>query len=364
MLSILTALLATARNALRPRGDLLLEIAALREQLEVLRRHAKRPQLRRGDRVFWIWLSRCWPRWKSALVIVKPETVLRWHREGYRSYWRWKSKGKPGRPRIPRRHIEFIRRISSENPSWGEDRIALEMKLKLGIEHSTSTIRRYMVDGGAPNGTTWKRFLASHAKEILAVDFTTHPLWNFSARYVFVVLALDTRRVVHCAVTASPTLDWVKQQLREATAWGCTPRFLLHDNDGIFGQYRCRSAKTGSEKTYRCALDKWLEEGLGVVGIPTPYGAPNASAHVERFIGSLRRECLAHFVFVSEVHLGRAVTEYVTWHNTGRVHQGIDDIPDVVAGRIPSRRPPPVATGRLIGHPVLGGVAHDYELAA
>jgi len=242
-----------------------------------------------------------------------------------------------------------------------------------------------MVDGSAPKGTTWKHFLASHAKEILAVDFTTHPLWNYAARCVFVVLALDTRRVVYCAVTASPTLAWVKRQLREATAWGDTPRFLLHDNDGIWrsqvtwafgsGQYRCRSDKTGQERTYRCALDKWLDEVSGVTGIPTPYGAPlpwaqvgspdrYASAHVERFIGPLRRECLVHFAFVSEVHLRRAVTEYVTWHNTGRVHQGIDEIPDVVAGRIPSRRPPPVAAGQLVGHPVLGGLAHDYELAA
>ena len=153
-----------------------------------------------------------------------------------------------------------------------------------------------MVDSGPPNGTTWKRFLASHAKEIIAVDFTTHPLWDFSVGYVFVALALDTRRVVHCAVTASPALAWVKQQLREATAWGCTPRFLVHDNDGIWrsqvtlacgsGQGPCRSAKTGLEKTYRCALDKWLEEVLGVVCIPTPCGAPNASAQVDRSIGS------------------------------------------------------------------------------
>lgn len=364
MSSMLSVIVATARNVLRPRADLLLENAALRQQLEVLRRHVKRPQLRRADRVFWIWLSRRWPEWRSALVIVRPETVLRWHREGYRRYWRWKSKGRPGRPRIPRRHIEFIRRISSENPSWGEDRIALEMKLKLGVEHSTSTIRRYMVDTGAPNGTTWKRFLASHANGILAIDFTTHPLWDFSVRYVFVVLALDTRRIVHVAVTASPTLAWVKQQLLEATAWESAPRFLLHDNDGVFGQYRCRSAESGSEKTYRCAPDQWLHTVLGVTGIPTPYGAPDAAAYVERVIGSSRRECLVHFVFLSERHLRRTVTEYVSWYNTARVHQGIHDIPDVVAGRLPARCPPPVDTGRLVGHPVLGGLTYDYELAA
>ncbi len=364
MRSLLTTLLATARDVLRPRADLLLEIAALREQLGVLQRQTKRPHLRRADRVFWIWLSRHWPRWRSALVIVKPETVLRWHRDGYRRYWRWRSKGKPGRPRIPRRHIEFIRRISAENPSWGEDRIALEMKLKLGVAHSTSTIRAYMVDGGRPSGSTWGRFLASHAKEILAIDFATQPLWDFSVHYVLVVLALDTRRVVHCAVTASPTLTWVKQQLREATAWGNAPRFLLHDNDGIYGQYRCGTREPTARQTYRCALDKWLSEILGVTGIPIPYGAPNASAHVERFLGSLRRECLEHFVFLSEGHLRRTVTEYVAWYNGARTHQGINDIPDVVAGRVPSRCPPPLATGRLVGRPVLGGLAHDYHLAA
>jgi hypothetical protein len=272
MLSILTIFLATACDALRPRADLLLKNAALRQQLDVLCRQAKGPRLRRADRVFWIWLSRRWPRWKSALVIVKPETVLHWHREGYRRYWRWKSKGKPGRPRIPRRHIEFIRRISSQNPSWGEDRIALEMKLKLGIEHSTSTIRRYMVDGGPPSRSTWKRFLASHAKEILAIDLVTQPLWCFSLRYVLVVLAVDSRRIVHVAVTQSPTLAWVKQQLREATGWGRTPRFVLHDNDGIYGQNRRRTKQPGAIKTYRCALDRWLDEVLEVTGIPIPYG--------------------------------------------------------------------------------------------
>ena len=364
MLTLLSTLLSTARQALWPRADLLLEVAALRAQLTVLERRTKRPRLRRSDRVFWIWLSRHWPRWRSALVIVKPTTVLRWHRNGYRRYWRWKSQGEPGRPRIPRRHIEFVRRISSESPSWGEDRIALEMRLKLGVEHSTSTIRRYMVDLGPAESSTWKQFLASHAKGILCIDFATQPLWRLSLRYVLIVLALDSRRIVHVGVTASPTLDWVKRQLCEATAWGETPRFLLHDNDGIFGQYRCGSRKPGSARSCRCALDRWLDETLEVKGIPIPYGAPNAAAHVERLIGSLRRECLAHFLFASEGHLRRTVREYAAWHNGARVHQGIDDIPDVRARRSPARRPPAADVGRLVGHPVLGGLAHDYELAA
>ncbi len=143
MFRIFLSLVSTIRSATRPRTDLLLEIAALRQQLDIYRRQVKRPKLRRRDRVFWIWLRRHWSGWKNALVIVKPATVLKWHRKGYRAYWRWRSKGKSGRPRIPRKHIEFIRRISGDHPEWGEDKIALELKLKLGVEHSTSTIRRY-----------------------------------------------------------------------------------------------------------------------------------------------------------------------------------------------------------------------------
>ena len=151
-MSILKSLFSAVRRVFRSRTDLVLENAALRQQLEVHQRQTPRPQLRRGDRLFWIWLCRYWPKWRSALAIVKPETVLRWHREGYRRYWRYRSKGRVGRPRIPRKHIEFIRRISLDNPAWGEDKIALELGLKLGVVHSPSTIRRYMVTGFSKSG--------------------------------------------------------------------------------------------------------------------------------------------------------------------------------------------------------------------
>lgn len=161
------------RDTVATRTDLLFEIAALRQQLEVYQRQVRRPRLQRADRIFWIWLRRHWSRWKSALVIAKPDTDLRWHREGYRRYWPFRSKGKPGRPKIPRKNIAFIRRMSTDNPEWGEDRIALEMKLKLGISHSTSTIRRYMVDSPRPSQSSWRRFLKSHAHEIFELDFTS-----------------------------------------------------------------------------------------------------------------------------------------------------------------------------------------------
>ncbi|MBM4321558.1 MAG: transposase, partial [Deltaproteobacteria bacterium] len=293
------------------------------------------------------------------------ETVLRWHRKGYELYWRWRSRGKTGRPRIPRQHIEFIRRISSDHPEWGEDRIALELKLKLGAEHDPSTVRRYMVDGDRPGHSTWGRFLSSHASQMWALDFTTQVMWNFNVCYILVILALDSRRVVHVSVTASPTLAWLKQQLRDATPWGTVPRFLLHDNDGVFGQFRAsdRSSEPRNGKRYRCALDLWLAVVLGAKGVSIPYGAPNASANVERFMRTLKEECLRHFIFFSEAQLRRTVVEFVGYANEARPHQGITNIPDIAAGRLPARQPGPV-DGRLVARPILGGLAHDYSLAA
>ncbi len=233
----------------------------------MLQRQCKEPRIQRRDRLFWISLVRHWPGWRDALVIVRPETVLRWHRAGYRAHWRRRSRGRPGRPCIPRKDIALIRRISSDHPEWGEDRIALELKLKLGVERAVSTVRRYMVERPAPRPrSTWRTFLASHAKEIYALDFTQQYLWNYGLCHILVVMALDTRKIVCVAVTSSPTLDWLKQQLRDAFAWCKTPRFLIHDNDGIFGQFgRPRKAAV---RQVRCALDLWLAEVMTVQGLP------------------------------------------------------------------------------------------------
>lgn len=363
MLSSLLQVASTLRLTLGRRADLLLEIAALRQQLDVLRRQVNRPRLQRKDRVFWIWLSRNWPKWKDALVIVQPETVLRWHREGYRRYWRRRS-ASVGRPRIPWEHIRFIKRISTDHPEWGEDRIALELKLKLGIEHSPSTVRRYMVEAPRPPSSgTWRTFLAGHASELLTMDFTTQVLWDFTSRHVLVIMKLETREIVHMGITASPTLAWVKQQVREATPWDQCPRFLLHDNDGIFGQYGQSTAG------FRCSLDAWLSGVMGITGVPIPFGAPNAQAHIERFIGTLRRECLRHFIFLSEDHLRRTVRVFIDYYNGCRPHQGIGAIPAELsgdslgegAGGLRSVDGKPM---RLVARPILGGLVHDYRLAA
>jgi hypothetical protein len=255
-------------------------------------------------------------------VDIQPTTVLRWHREGYRRYWRRRSGGLGGRPRIPRSHISLIRRISYDHPEWGEDRIALELKANLGVEHASSTIRRYMATGKRDRGhgsTTWSSFQAGHAGELWTMDLTTQPLWDYSVRYVLVLMELRSRRVVQVAVMASPTLAWVKQQIHEATPFGSVPRFLVHDNDGIFGQFgKRRPGKSG--RSYRSVLDPWLGEVLCIKGVPIPYKAPNAAAHLERFMGSLRRECLNHFIFLSEGHLRCTVAAYVAYYNEGRPH--------------------------------------------
>jgi transposase InsO family protein len=196
------------------------------------------------------------------------------------------------------------------------------------------------------------------------MDLTTHPLWNYSVRYVLVLMELRSRRVVHVAVTASPTLARLKQWIREATPFGSAPRFLVHDNGGIFGQFgKRRPGKLG--RSYRSALDLWLGEVLDIKGVPIPYGAPNAAAHIERFMGSLRRECLNHFIFLSEDHLRRTVVAYITYYNAGRPHQGIEGIPECGPG-LPRVTRPATQDGpiKCVARPVLGGLHHDYRLAA
>ena len=304
MPTFIVALLASLRAALMPRAGLALENAALRQQLAVYRRTQRRPRLRPTDRAFWILLLRLWPGWSRSLVVVKPNTVLAWHRKGFRALWRRRSSGgKVGRPRIPRKHIAFIRRISSDHPEWGEDRITEELAAKCGIWHSSSTVRRYMVSRqSSPRGDqTWRTFVHNHAKEIWACDFLTHYTALFAIAYVFVIMEVGSRRIIHVNVTSNPTLPWVKQQLRHAVSWDREPRFLIHDNDRIFGQLGRSVAveDVDRRRSCRCHLDRWLNDVMQIEGLPIPHGAPNASPHVERFMRTLRQEALNHFLFRS-----------------------------------------------------------------
>ncbi len=365
MPTLIAALLTCLRAALMSRGALALENAALRQQLTIYQRRQNRPRLQGQDRVFWIVLRRLWSAWDRSLIIVQPETVISWHRQGFKLLWRRRSnRGKIGRPKIPREHIAFIRRISGDHPEWGEDKIAEEFDAKFGFHHSASTIRRYMVrrTDGPRKTQTWRTFIRNHSKEVWACDFLTQYTAFFAVVQVFVIMEVGSRRIVHVNITTNPTLGWVKQQIREATSWDQAPRFLVHDNDGIFGQYG-RSVtveENGRRRSYRCHLDRWLYRTMGIKGLPIPYAAPNASPYIERFMRTLRHEALDHFIFLSVDHVRRVVTEFIQYYNRARPSQAIHGIPDPY----PELMQPPPATGTLMALPVLGGVQHGYRLAA
>jgi len=365
MRTLISALFACLRASLMTRASLALENAALRQQLAVYQRAHKRVGLQAGDHVFWVALRRLWPGWSRPLIVVRPATVIAWHRRGFKVLWRHKShSGKIGRPRIPRKHISFIQRISGDHPEWGEDRIAGELLAKFGIEHSTSTIRRYMVARRTrPRGDqSWRTLVRNHAKELWACDFLIQHTALYSVAYIFIIMEIHSRRIVHVNVTTNPTLAWVKTQIRQATPWDMAPSFLIHDNDGIFGQYGRRVTVEGDDRkrSYRCHLDRWLDEVMGIKGIPIPYGAPNASPHIERFIRTLREEALDHFIFLGIGHIRRVVGEYIRYYNGARPSQAIHGIPEPY----PELMKPPPRLGKLVALPVLGGIQHDYRLVA
>jgi len=256
VLDVLTSMFKTS-------AQLRLENLALRQQLTVLRRSApKRLKLTRADRIFWVWLRRVWSDWKSVLMIVKADTVIAWHRKGFRLFWTWRiHRGKPGRPRVPQEIRELIRMLSRNNPGWGAPRIHGEL-LKLGIEITEPTVAKYMVRYRKPPSQTWRTFLENHMKTMVSVDFFIVPTIRFEILYVFLVLAHERRRIVHFAVTAHPTAEWTAQQLREAFPWDSAPQYLLRDRDRIFGQDFVDQVKAmGIKQVLFCAAIS-LAEGL------------------------------------------------------------------------------------------------------
>ena len=233
----MAALFASVGAWFKTSAELRLENLALRQQLGVLRRAApKRLRLTQADRAFWVWMKRMWARWDQVLIIVKPDTVLAWHRKGFGLFWTWHvRRGKPGRPGIPHEIRDLIRIISRNNPRWGAPRIHGEL-MKLGIEITEPTVAKYMVRHRKPPSQSWRTFLDNHIRNMVSVDFFTVPTVRFQVLYVFVVLAHDRRRILHFGVTAHPTAEWTAQQLREAFPWDSAPRYLLCDRDRIFGQ--------------------------------------------------------------------------------------------------------------------------------
>jgi putative transposase len=332
--------LNAAIDLTRSKSELLLELALLRKQLTILQRQTKRPKLTWKDRSLIILLSSKLSTWKNAMIIVQPDTVLRWHRELFRRIWQRKSKPKQkqGRPPLKDNLIALIKRMAKENLTWGAERIRGEL-LKLGIKVSKSTIQKYIkgVRESLSPKRTWATFLRNHASQIWACDFLqTYDIF-FRTVFVFVIIELGSRRVVHFGVTRNPTDQWTAQQLREATPFGEKPRFLIRDNDDKFGP----------------SFERVAAE---IEVLKTPYRAPKANAICERFIGSLRRECLDHFLILSERHLYRLVKEYKTYFNHARPHQGIEQhIPCQ-----PERPEAPPLGGKVASRPVLSGLHHDY----
>jgi transposase InsO family protein len=342
MLIFLTTLLATLPSILRSRAALELENLALRHQIGVLQRSArKRPKLILLDRLLWAGLSRVWRDWCSALAIVQPETVIAWHRRGFGLFWAWKiRRGQPGRPALPREGRDLIRRMCRENPTWGAPRIHGEL-LKLGINVGESSVSKYMVRSRKPPSQTWRTFLENHAKQLVSIDFFTVPTIRFQMLYVFLVLAHDRRRILHFNVTAHPTVEWTGQQLREAFPFEQVPRYLLRDRDAIFG-----------EEFRRQVTDMGIHE---VLSAPR---APWQRAYVERVIGSIRRECLDHVIVFHESSLRRTLASYFQYYHRSRTHLSSEkDSPEPRS--IQSRE-----MGRVVALPQLGGLHHRYERRA
>jgi transposase InsO family protein len=338
LLSFAIALLHSLRACFRSRSEQALVELALRQQLAVLAQARRRPTLTSLDRAFWVLLRQLWPRWREVLVVVQPETVGRWHRKGFRLYWRFRSRRRSGRPRIPQQLRELIRRMALENP-WGARKIHAELA-KLGIEVSLATVSRYLPKRRPDpvRRQTWLTFLRNHKDAIAAMDFLVVPTVRFQLLYVWFVLDHDRRRVIHFNVTTNPTASWVIQQLREAFPSNDALPFLVCDRDSIFS----------AEVT--ATIRK-----LGIEPVLTAYRSPWQNPFAERWVGTRRRELLDHVVVLGERHLRRLLAEYIDYYTAERVHTALGDSPD---GRPSEGRPSPSAT--VVGLPRVGGLHHRY----
>jgi putative transposase len=337
--------LATLTDLGRSKSMLIAENALLRQQLIILRRQVKRPACTKTDRVLLVLLARLVRTWNQALLIVQPETLLRWHRELFRLFWKRKSKAASRKPKVAAETIALIREMATNNRLWGAERIRGEL-LKLGIRVCKRTIQKYMrtVRTHQPRGQTWATFLRNHAAQVWACDFLQVTDLFFRPLFAFFLIELKSRKVIHVGVTRSPTDAWVAQHLREATPYGQAPKYLICDHDSKFGSCFLRVATTS-----------------GIKLLKTPVHAPRANAVCERFLRSVRQECLDHLLILQEKQLQRVLNAYVTYFNQARPHQGIQQqIPDSFGS---SRATAPKGS-KVLAVPILAGLHHDYRKAA
>ena len=336
MLPLLYALLATARSSLRLQRELALENLALRQQLAILKRKAQRPELNNADRAFWVALCRLWPDWRSAPILVKPETVIGWHRKGFKLCWSWKSRNRGGRPRIDAEIRTLVDRMARENPTWGAPRIHGEL-LKLGFEVGEATVSRTMPRRRKPPSQTWRAFLRNHTEDLVSIDFFVVPTATFRVLYVFLVLEHERRRIMHFNVTDGPSAQWTGQQLVNAFPDDSAPKYLIRDRDTIYGADFVRRVRA-----------------MGIEQVLTARHSPWQNPYCERAIGTLRRDCLDHVIVLGEQHLRRILRNYLEYYHGSRTHLALGkDAPE-------PRKRESIDGGNVVALPMVGGLHHRY----
>jgi transposase InsO family protein len=335
MFALFCFVLAILASPFKSKSRLEAENAALRHQLIVLRRKVQgRIRLRNNDRWFLIQLYRWFPSILQVVTIVQPETIVRWHRAGFRCYWRWKSRPQGGRPQIETDLRALIRQMSIENPLWGAPRIHGEL-LKLGFAVAQSSVAKYMVRRHRSPSQGWRSFLRNHAPDIAAVDLFVVPTIGFDLLYAFIIVRLDRRDLVWINVTTNPTAEWIAGQLTEAFPWNEAPRYVIRDRDRIYGSIVTRRLRA-----------------MGIRDKPTAPASPWQNGYAERLIGSIRRECVDHFIVLGEAHLRRVLCAYARYYNDIRTHRSLNK--DAPVSR------PVQPTGSIKSHPILGGLHHHY----
>ncbi len=346
-MGLLLDLVRAVTEAFQSRENLLLENLALRQQLAMYKDKLPQPKPGPLDKAFWVALSRCWSKWKSALLVVKPETVVKWHRQGFKLFWRWLTwwRARPDVRRVPMDVREAIRKMAGENPRWGAPRIHGEL-MKLGIDVSERTVARYMPRRKPDDDARgrWRSFLSNHREAIAAMDFFTIPTATFRVLYGFVIIDHARRKILHFGVTEHPHTEWVVRQLRGAFAFlDRIPKYLIFDRDSIFG-----------------ARVREVVKELGIKPKQTAFRSPWQNPICERWIGSCRRDLLDHVVVLGEAHVLRLVKEYIAYHHEDRTHLGLAK--DTPNQREVEKRPTPDAA--LVGKPRLGGLHHRYSWVA
>ena len=319
----------------RSRASLLAEILVLRHQINIQRRHLpKRQTFNLLDRLIFTGLYRLVPKVLNALAILKPETVIKWHRAGFRSYWRWKSRRHVGRPIVPPEIRKLIREISIANPLWGAPRIHGEL-LKLGIDIGQTSVAKYMVKRRGPPSQGWKTFLHNHTDGIAAMDLFVVPTISFRLLYGVLIMRHDRRKILWFGVTAHPTAEWIANQITQACGWERAPQYLIRDRDRAYGELLLRRLRA-----------------MGIRDRPTSPRSPWQNGYAERLIGSIRRECVDHIVVLGEQHLRHVLLSYMKYHNEVRTHLSLEK--DAPFSRAVDR------LGRILCRPILGGLRHQY----